>query len=780
MVNQGQTESTLWQGRLRRSPVSLAARAIQVVAGASLATWLGYHALSFPVFEMALCIALALYFLLLLAVPAVWLLILPGLYVGLDLTPYSGRPVFNELDYFIYMTLAAGLCNGTLGAGFSLLSAGLRIALAVLIGMLTMTLVPPDTWVELVSPLSTNAYYSPLWGYKVTKGLLWGLFLALLWQHHYRQAPQAAPRLLLGGFCVAALLLGGIILWERHTLHLILTGAPWYHIATSLLDFTSSYRITGWFSDMHTGGESIDGMMILLFSGALGALFAFRSYWLKLFAMASVVACAYCILVGFTRSTYVAMLVATLVFGLFYVRSTLGALRAHVMPITLLLVALACGVFVFRAGSYFGMLGYGCALAGTLLFTLAGRSVVVHALALLMTGAGLTLLLYGHLNSRWITPDPVVLTGAIIAFLTALLCVFAAHKPGRFPGAFLRHAMVVSCILVASLVIGIATGGYQINARIQGVKVDLESRLDHWRHVVDSFDMSSEHLLTGMEPGSFASHYAINYPDLMREVGGFGLASDSAGNHFLRLSEGKDLIFGQRLSIRPDQDYQISFNVKISASATIGIYLCERNLIYASNFMPNCAIKALKLSTEQEAWQPVSTIINSAKVGNKPVTARWPTLITFRNLGQGEIIAVDDIRLTALPDSTNLIHNGDFSAGLDRWYFYNDFMHLPWHVKNQWLNIAYDFGLIGLLVFAAALAWALINTLIVRQQASPVLTSLHAALMTGVSALLVFGLFGSPLDSPRPATLFYFALFVLIFARQNASTSARQAALEKV
>ena len=51
-------------------------------------------------------------------------------------------------------------------------------------------------------------------------------------------------------------------------------------------------------------------------------------------------------------------------------------------------------------------------------------------------------------------------------------------------------------------------------------------------------------------------------------------------------------------------------------------------------------------------------------------------------------------RVTIDPD------HGNFEQGLDYWFFYNDFAHLPWHIKNTWLHVWYELGWIGLILFA--------------------------------------------------------------------------------
>ena len=55
-----------------------------------------------------------------------------------------------------------------------------------------------------------------------------------------------------------------------------------------------------------------------------------------------------------------------------------------------------------------------------------------------------------------------------------------------------------------------------------------------------------------------------------------------------------------------------------------------------------------------------------------------------------------------------LLGNGDFQHGNDRWFFTSDRHHLPWHAKNLWLHVYFEQGVLGLLIFSALLVFALL------------------------------------------------------------------------
>ncbi len=67
---------------------------------------------SFPWLQFWLLPLAAIYLFLLLVLPRLWLIVLPLATVGLDLTPFTGRLAYNELDLVFLVTLASGLLYG--------------------------------------------------------------------------------------------------------------------------------------------------------------------------------------------------------------------------------------------------------------------------------------------------------------------------------------------------------------------------------------------------------------------------------------------------------------------------------------------------------------------------------------------------------------------------------------------------------------------------------------------------------------------------------------------
>ena len=101
-------------------------------------------------------------------------------------------------------------------------------------------------------------------------------------------------------------------------------------------------------------------------------------------------------------------------------------------------------------------------------------------------------------------------------------------------------------------------------------------------------------------------------------------------------------------------------------------------------------------------------------------------------------------------DGTELVKNGSFDAGMDEWFFSTD-NHLPWHFKNLWLQLYFEQGLIGLILFIALLG-STGKSLLRRYREKDFPSALLASSMTG---FLTVGVVDSLFDSPRMAVMFY-------------------------
>jgi hypothetical protein len=132
----------------------------------------------------------------------------------------------------------------------------------------------------------------------------------------------------------------------------------------------------------------------------------------------------------------------------------------------------------------------------------------------------------------------------------------------------------------------------------------------------------------------------------------------------------------------------------------------------------------------------------------------------------GSRIEIDNISLIG-PDGRDLLTNGNFSRDMTGWFTTSDRFHLPWHIKNLGLNVLFDQGAVGLLLFLTLTGCALFRLVVGATRMHPFSPFLAAAM----SGFLLVGLFDSLLDVPRLAFLFYLLTFVALVLRPGASAS---------
>jgi O-antigen ligase len=119
----------------------------------------------------------------------------------------------------------------------------------------------------------------------------------------------------------------------------------------------------------------------------------------------------------------------------------------------------------------------------------------------------------------------------------------------------------------------------------------------------------------------------------------------------------------------------------------------------------------------------------------------------------GQSVDVGEVALIG-PDGSNVLVNGDFSRDMARWMPISEKYDLPWHIKNLALDVIFDQGFVGLVLFVFLLLAALARLVFGTTRRQPFAPYLAAAL----AGFVVVGAFDSLLDVPRVAFLFYLIL----------------------
>lgn len=752
-------------------------------------------------------------------------LLLIGLVPVLGLATWTGWFIFEELDLLVMAAAAGGYAAYALGRVDSKAQAWRRplapSALAKLLLLLFAASVLLSVWrgIQDAGGLEFGwwqGYLESLNGPRQAKGLVYALLLLPLWQRAAASRPDRIERGMLFAMCLALAGIALAALWER-------VAFP------GLLNFSSDYRSTAMFWEMHVGGAMLDGALLLCLPFALAALMRQRSPVLLGLLLALVLMASYAALTTFSRGVYLALPVtlATLLFLSYrqhHARSTsLAEQPQHLETALRALPLLALlGLFGFSAAQIFAVAGYRglLALSGTaLLLLFAPRQLLVEGVgtrALVLSMAALLGTLAAGLSwsvANWIPKSAYVIYGLSFALGALLMwrppsrmeatlrtmlvstvwfwslgcvAVVAGNWGGELalratlwplalwalawvwllgaaPQAADRllalqwrvRAILAGVLLVSGAIVSTLEGGAYLGERMATGVQDLGARVDHWRSSYRLLQSDEERWL-GRGSGRYMATRFYSGP-VDERVGDFRLG-DEAGRPFLRLSGGRHLLdYGgmlrvtQRIAV-PSGPLTLQARVRAGEAAGLFAEVAEKHLLYQEGR----SHKALHVKGKPGEWQTVQLKLDALPRG---AGGDWwaPRLITFaiaetvagKELDVGELQLID-------ASGRNLLANGDFSAGLARWYFTSDRHHLPWHAKSLPLHLQFEQGWVGLWIWAALVAAALWRVSLGRARAHALAPAVAASLV----GFLMVGLFDSLLDAPRISFMFYSVLLL--------------------
>jgi hypothetical protein len=213
----------------------------------------------------------------------------------------------------------------------------------------------------------------------------------------------------------------------------------------------------------------------------------------------------------------------------------------------------------------------------------------------------------------------------------------------------------------------------------------------------------------------------------------------------LRLGSGTPLYILQRIQLNGKGQYKISARLRSnSPDARLRVLVCEKSLLYSD------ACKPHDWGVTAPHWKDYRALLDLSQFADnlKPV---W---LSFVNVSHNAVIDIDDLRLED-PRSRQLLSNGDFERGHDRWFFTSE-DHMAWHTENLWVHVLFEQGWIGLISFAALTAYALVHLTRHARARDPIALVLLAALIAALSISPVY----TALDTPRVALLWYWLLTI--------------------
>ncbi|MFV0665077.1 MAG: hypothetical protein ACK5NS_15555 [Denitromonas sp.] len=760
-----------------------------LLALAGLGLWAWHH----PLDRVAATAVAALAVMGFLARPSAWLIVLPALWPVIDLAPLTGWIHFTESDALVLAVVAGVGLREALAPPLPVRGApAFRLSpVALLVAVLWLVSYGVSAWRTPIPLPPFDAalfagYKTPLNGLRLLKApLLLILLLPCLHAAGRARGAAALSRLTLGmtlGLLAASL----VAVWERDAF-------------PGLTNVSADYRTTGLFWEMHVGGAALDAWLALSFPFALAAFLRTRALRWRLLLLAVLAVAGYAILTTFSRGLYAAVAVS-LVLLLIAGRSVAATApppdtAARPLPggpwlAGALLIGAA--TLMFTGGGYRGLaalLGFSLLvfLAGDLGrrlprrqqataivagLALGGLSLASSALdkgpylafgALCITGLAACLLAFRQGNAGPATLVALMLTttsgiaaagvgrywgegageagiwAATAAGLLLLALQLALPRPlWHRAGEGLAHALLV---LGAAAALASGATSYYMGERFSTVSQDFEGRMAHWQEGADLVRTPAD-LWLGLGLGRYPEAYFWSGP-LAANAGSWELPEDN-GNRFARIGAARYVLgFGElfRVSQRVAADTTGPFHYRLKLRApersSLHLEICRKHLLYTQT----CAIVSVKADSAE--WTEVQGTMEAGGLTAGPGVDTRPSVLSLATSGRAPV-DVDELQII---DSAGraLVRNGDFQAGVDRWFFSSDRHHLPWHAKSLFLHVWVEQGVLGMVMLGVMLLAATGRVGLGRARAHP----FAAPVLAGMAGFVVVGVFDSLLDMPR-------------------------------
>ena len=275
-----------------------------------------------------------------------------------------------------------------------------------------------------------------------------------------------------------------------------------------------------------------------------------------------------------------------------------------------------------------------------------------------------------------------------------------------------------------------------------------KARKAHWEGVVSIMNPGLQTQLTGMGLGVFPLIYR-NKNKIGRDAG-ISEYIKRKNNLFVRLFAGKDFYFDQRIKRSDFYPLVLSFDLKSSKPHWEGnILLCEKNMLHSFN----CFDQKIVYEDLRNNW--VHFEISIKEISEFTKTKR-PVFLSFSNHVLGSYIDIDNVSFTDARGNT-LVANGDFSNVNNHWFFVSD-NHLAWHIDSLFLELFFEQGWLGLIIFIFAFIVA-VGDVFKKVKSKSFLWSGFLASLLG---FIVIGFSVASFEFPKITCLFFLQFFLLL------------------
>jgi hypothetical protein len=339
-----------------------------------------------------------------------------------------------------------------------------------------------------------------------------------------------------------------------------------------------------------------------------------------------------------------------------------------------------------------------------------------------------------------------------LAALAALLVLALAPRlrPRRTaPHRALRAAALVALLATLAWTVG---SGEAMQRRFSSNAHDLALRAGHWVDALRMIDRAPAAWLAGMGLGRYPRTYFQRSEEGVAPT--YLALQQEAGNRYVALAAGAPVYLEQLAAVAPGQRYQLRLRVRSAdTDAEISVPVCEKWMLYSRR----CNWLRFAVGDTGGAWRELGASFTRP---TRPLP--WhgigaPAKLSLTSEAEGSRIDIDEVSLRD-GQGRELLRNGDFSDGMDRWFFSSD-NHLPWHLENTWVQLAFEQGLAGLATFAGLLACAALALWRRLRAGDPYAPALAAAL----AGFVTLSLLDSVFDFPRISVVVFLLLLQAVF-----------------
>lgn len=444
-----------------------------------------------PYFPIAATFLYVLYLIILLKYPNAWVFLIFALLPLLDFGMWTGNIIYTEYDAFFLETLGFLLFNGKNKVKYPFKKE--LFFLCILIFFILSIL--RGFWPYFEGLKNYDVHLSYWNSIRVGKGFLSAWVIWYFIRYKLVTDYQNTIRLLGYGVCVGLFVFSLLIMWERHVISSILFGSGVYEILSRILDFSSTYRVTGFFSGMHVGGTAIDGYLICALPVCFYVVSRQADTYRWLLSTSVFMLGVYCLIVTFTRMT-----LASCFFSMFVSMAMLSYqgriyfenIRFVLIKCFSVIILIISGLVVCYLNS--GYQGFASGLFGVVSVILMVSLSNGLKLPFFLLGMFVVFLLgsYGIYDSisdsRWhLDVDSKTAFFEAIAFMVifegAGLFLGLRLKTKNIPLSVLRIPLVAACMIVVVIIGAMST---RMGERFKDVNQDMLIRKAHWLNVIDT------------------------------------------------------------------------------------------------------------------------------------------------------------------------------------------------------------------------------------------------------------------------------------------------------